>query len=445
MTFLKRIRNRLSSFQIIIIGFALLILAGALILMLPVSSQTHTVTSFDKTLFTSTSAVCVTGLVVVDTATHWSVFGQIVILILIQIGGLGVITIGTLLAMIAGKKIGLMQRQTMQNAISAPQVGGIIKLTRFVIKASLIIEGAGFLLLLPVFCTRYGGRGIWKALFISISAFCNGGFDLMGCETGEFSSLTSLSGDIYAMIVIMLLIVIGGIGFLTWEDVVKKKYHIRQYRMQSKVILVTSAVLIFVPAFILFLCDFTDQPLKERILESLFQSVTTRTAGFNTVDLSAMTSPSKMIMMALMLIGGSPGSTAGGMKTTTIAVLFANAISVFRKKKSAHFFRRRIDDSVVKCASALLFLYISLSVGTAIIINLLENITMRECLFETVSAIGTVGVTLGITPKLGLASHIILMLLMFFGRVGGLTIIYAAFKSNDKTASKYPLDNITVG
>lgn len=445
MAFLKKIRSKLSSFQIIIIGFAVMIIIGALLLMLPIASQSHTVTPFDKTLFTSTSAVCVTGLIVEDTATHWSAFGQIIILILIQIGGLGVITIGTLLTMLAGKKIGLMQRQTMQNAISAPQVGGILKLTRFVIKASFIIEGAGILLLLPAFCGQYGAKGIWKAIFTSISAFCNAGFDLMGSETGKFSSLTGFADNIYVMVIIMLLIIIGGIGFLTWEDFVKHKFRFKEYRMQSKVIIVTSAILVFAPAAIFYFTDFSTVPVKEGILESLFQSVTTRTAGFNTVDLAAMTSPGKMIMMALMLVGGSPGSTAGGMKTTTLAVLFANALSVFRKRKHAHFFKRRVDDSVVKCASAILFLYISLSVFSAIVINLMDKVPMRESLFETISAVGTVGVTLGITPQLGIVSHIILMILMFLGRVGGLTIIYAAFKGSDKVTSMFPVENITVG
>lgn len=438
-------QNKLSSFQIIILGFAGVIVLGALLLMLPISTQNGAVTPFSKTLFTATSAVCVTGLVVFDTASYWSGFGQLIILIMIQIGGLGVISVASFLSMLAGRKISLMQRQTMQNALSAPQMGGIVKLTRFIFLVSFAIEGIGALLLMPVFMTKYGIRGIWMAVFHSVSAFCNAGFDLMGNQTGQYSSLTSFAGSGYVTLVICLLIMIGGIGFLTWKDNAVKKTRFKEYSMQTKVILVTTAILIVIPAVFFFFSDFANEPLKDRICMSVFQAVTPRTAGFNTADLNKMSDAGRSVMMLLMLIGGSPGSTAGGMKTTTIAVLFANAIAVFRKRQNANCYGRRIDDSTVKNASAILFMYVFFSMLSAIIISITDGISMQMGMFETFSAIGTVGLTLGITPTLSAVSRFVLILLMFFGRVGGLTIIYAAFSQKDASTLKYPMENITVG
>lgn len=438
-------QNKLSSFQIIILGFAGVIVLGALLLMLPISTQNGAVTPFSKTLFTATSAVCVTGLVVFDTASYWSGFGQLIILIMIQIGGLGVISVASFLSMLAGRKISLMQRQTMQNALSAPQMGGIVKLTRFIFLVSFAIEGIGALLLMPVFMTKYGIRGIWMAVFHSVSAFCNAGFDLMGNQTGQYSSLTSFAGSGYVTLVICLLIMIGGIGFLTWKDIAVKKTRFKEYSMQTKVILVTTAILIVIPAVFFFFSDFANEPLKDRICMSVFQAVTPRTAGFNTADLNKMSDAGRSVMMLLMLIGGSPGSTAGGMKTTTIAVLFANAIAVFRKRQNANCYGRRIDDSTVKNASAILFMYVFFSMLSAIIISITDGIPMQMGMFETFSAIGTVGLTLGITPTLSALSRFVLILLMFFGRVGGLTIIYAAFSQKDASTLKYPMENITVG
>ena len=442
---IKIFDKKLTSFQIILIGFAGLILLGALFLMLPISSRSGNLTDFRDSLFTATSAVCVTGLVVKDTASYWSYCGQAVILILIQIGGLGVITVASMLSVLAGKKISFMQRQTIQNAISAPQIGGVVRLTRFIVKTAIAIEVIGALLLMPVFTGRYGAEGIWMSFFHSVSAFCNAGFDLMGNKTGKFSSLTSFSSNLYLNIVISFLIVSGGIGFLTWKDFAEHKLKFRDYSMQTKVIIVTTLILIVVPFLTFFFMDFSRENTNDRICMSLFQAITPRTAGFNTVDFSKMTDAGRAMIMILMLIGGSPGSTAGGMKTTTVAVLFANVIAVFGKKKNARYFNRRIDDLVVKNASTIFFMYFSLSMISALTISLVESLPMEKCLFETISAVGTVGLTLGITPELGMISHILLICLMFFGRVGGLTIIYAAFSSKDADMMKYPAGNITVG
>ena len=438
-------KRRLSSFQIIILGFAGVILLGALLLMLPISTTGGNVTPFNETLFTATSAVCVTGLIVQDTGSYWSTFGQTVILALIQIGGLGVVTVAASFALLSGRKISLMQRSTMQDAISAPKVGGIVRLTRFILRGTFLIELLGALAMLPVFCRDYGWRGIWMAVFHSVSAFCNAGFDILGTENNLYPSLTSYAGSPIINITIMLLIVTGGIGFLTWDDICENKLHFRRYRMQSKVILVTTAFLLVLPAIFFFLADFSSLPIGKRVLASFFQSVTPRTAGFNTVILSDMTGASQAVMIFLMMIGGSPGSTAGGMKTTTLAVLVANAAATFRQRESAHFFGRRIECGVVKTAATVVTMYLALFFGGAVFISTYENLPLSACLYETASAVGTVGLTLGITPQLHIPSQIVLIVLMYLGRVGGLTLIYAALSGKRAGAAKLPLDRITVG
>ncbi|MDO5411101.1 MAG: potassium transporter TrkG [Lachnospiraceae bacterium] len=438
-------RKRLTSFQIIIFGFALVILMGSFLLMLPISTQDGGGASFYDALFTSTSAVCVTGLVVHDTATYWSSFGQTVILALIQIGGMGVVTVAVSLAVISGRKIDLMQRSTMQEAISAPQMGGIVRLTEFILKMTFVFEVTGALVMLPVFASEFGvKKGIWYAVFHSISAFCNAGFDLMG-EREKFSSLTSFSSEPVINLTVMALIVIGGIGFLTWDDIREKKLHLRRYRMQSKVILTVTLLLILVPAVYFYFGELTAAPVKERIWGSLFQSVTPRTAGFNTVDLTTFSEAGIAIMIVLMIIGGSPGSTAGGMKTTTIAVLFASASAVFYRREDAHFFNRRIPIEVIRNAAAILLMYLVLFFGGGLVISRVENLPLLSCLFETASAIGTVGLSLGLTPDLGLLSRGILVVLMFFGRVGGLTLIFAAVSGTKNHSSRLPQEKITVG
>ena len=437
-------KRRLTSFQIIILGFLGVILLGALLLMLPVSSRHSGGTQFLDALFTSTSAVCVTGLVLHDTATYWSLFGQLVIMLLIQIGGMGVITVAAAFALISGRKISLMQRSTMQEAISAPKVGGIVRLTSFIIRTTLIIELLGAAAMAPVFCRDFGARGLWMALFHAVSAFCNAGFDLMGVR-GEFSSLTSYAAEPVINVTVMLLILIGGIGFLTWDDIRSNRLHVRRYRMQSKVILCATGLLLLLPALYFYVFEFGALPPKERILASLFQTVTPRTAGFNTVELTKLSDAGQSITVALMLTGGSPGSTAGGMKTTTVAVLFAAAISTFQREEYPHFFRRRIDDDAVKNAATILLMYLTLFFFGGLIISVSEGLPMLTCLFEAASAVGTVGLTLGITPGLGTLSRLILIMLMFFGRVGGLTLIFAALSGRQKNGSKYPHEKVTVG
>ena len=438
-------KKRLSSFQIIILGFVGVILLGALLLMLPISSQDRVVTPFNQTLFTSTSAVCVTGLIVQDTATHWSLFGQIIILALIQVGGLGVITMAASFVLLSGKRFSFSQRNTMQNAISAPSLGGIVRLTKFVVKGTAIIEVTGAVIMMPVFVQSHGARGVWMAIFHSVSAFCNAGFDLMGTPDRKFASLTALSDHPVVNIVIMLLIIIGGIGFMTWRDVITNKFRFKRYRLQSKIVIATSAILIAIPALLYFFYDFAQLPIAQRIFGSLFQAVTPRTAGFNTLDLNSMSKFGLAVMIILMLIGGSPGSTAGGMKTVTVAVLFKNAIASFKRKEDPECFGRRIESGTVKTATTLFLMYFTLCFMSAAVISMVEDLPFGVCIFETASAVGTVGLTLGITPGLGVISQVILILLMFLGRVGGLTIIYAALSGSTMKLTKLPKESITVG
>lgn len=439
--------KKLSSFQLILIGFALVILTGALLLTLPVSTASGKSASFADSLFTSVSAVCVTGLVTQDTATYWSQFGQVVILLLIQIGGLGVVTAATAIAFIARRKINLRQRSTMQEAVSAQQMGGVVRFTSFIFKTTFVIELIGVLLLMPVFCKDFGFlKGLWYSVFHSISAFCNAGFDLLGIRS-QFSSLTTYASNPLLNITVMLLIVSGGIGFATWDDIKTHRHHFKKYRMQSKVILVTTGILLVVPMVYFYFCEFSgwDMTIGERLLASAFQSVTPRTAGFNTVDFGKMCQGSLGLIIILMLIGGSSGSTAGGMKTNTLAVLVSSAISVFKRREDTNLFKRRIETDTIHRASAILMLYIALFLTGGIAISSIEGLPLIDCMFEVASAIGTVGLTTGITTQVGLASKIILMLLMFFGRVGGLTFIYAAYMNPKKSFSKMPVEKISVG
>lgn len=442
---LKRKHRHITSFQIIILGFLFIIIFGSLMLSLPFATRDGRCASFPDALFTATSAVCVTGLVVKDTATYWSVFGQCVILLLIQVGGMGIVTVAVSAAAISGRKIGLMQRSVMQEAVSAHHIGGIVRLAKLILKITSLTELVGAALLMPFFCRDFGPlKGIWFSVFHSVSAFCNAGFDLMGAKE-PFSSLTSYSSQPFVNFTLMALIIIGGIGFLTWEDMGKNKLHFRKYRMQSKVILAVTMLLLAVPAVIFFFFEFSSLPFGERILCSLFQSVTPRTAGFNTADLTAISQSGQMMIMILMLIGGSPGSTAGGMKTTTVAVLVSSALSVFSKKEHTHFFKRRIAEDTVRNAATIFLMYIVLFAGGGMIISRMESLPLLTCLFETASAIGTVGLSLGITAQLNTVSRLILIVLMFFGRVGGLTLIFAALSQKVNKGAKYPQEKITVG
>ena len=435
----------MSSSQLIILGFALTITIGALLLSLPFANVTGKAASLGDAIFTATSAVCVTGLVVQDTCTYWTLFGQAVIICLIQIGGLGVVTMSVALSMLSGKRIGLRQRSVMRDSISCPQIGGIVRLSGFILRATFVIEALGAFAMSFVFCRQLGlAKGIWYSVFHSISAFCNAGFDLMGFN-GKFSSLMSFVKEPLINIPIMALIIIGGLGFLSWSDIKANKLQFRYYRMQTKVIISSTVVLILLPAVFLFFLEFSGMPLGQRILASLFQSVTPRTAGFNTVDLAALSQSALVLMIILMLIGGAPGSTAGGLKITTVVALLASMVSVFRKRSHIRLFRRTAADDTVRNASAIMSLYLMLLIAGAMVINRIEGIDFVSCLFETTSAICTVGLTTGITPGLGAMSRAILITLMFCGRVGALTLVFAAVSSRSDQLSQLPTEKLTTG
>ena len=447
----KKIRRkvRLNSYQIIIIGFAATVLFGSLLLVLPFSVKEGDGASFQDAFFTATSAVCVTGLIVRDTATYWSGFGQAVIILLIQIGGVGVMTVVACIVRFTGYKIGLLQRSTLQESISAHKVGSILKTSLFIFKITLIIEFFGVVLLAPVFCSEFGFfKGLWYSVFHSVSAFCNAGFDLMGVKE-PFSSVCYFVGNPLLNVTIMLLIITGGIGFLTWQDIRTNGFRFKRYSLQSKAVIVCTLILIILPAVYFFFAEFSSEEwsglsVGEKILASFFQSVTTRTAGFNSVDLTKFSETGITVMIILMLIGASPGSTAGGMKTTTAVILFSSLISVFRREKDPHVFGRRISSETVRAAAAVLTMYLVLFTAGGMVISAAEGLPILDCLFETASAIGTVGLTLGITPALSALSKSILVFLMFFGRVGGLTLMFAFIAQKPDTGAKLPEEKISI-
>lgn len=429
----------------------MIILIGTLLLSLPIATRGPGGTPVTDCFFTATSATCVTGLIRYDTFQHWTLFGQLVIIGLIQIGGMGFMTFAILGLVLTKRKISLSQRSIMQSSISAPQIGGIVRMTKFIALGTLTIEGVGAVLLSFSFIPRFGFvKGIYFSIFHSISAFCNAGFDLMGGTTGECSSLTGVAGDWYINIIIMLLIFVGGLGFFVWHDLGVKRFRFKKLNLQSKMVLSISVGLVFLGAAILFALEYgrgmlVGMPMGEKILASLFQSVTARTAGFNSVDLTTMTEPGIFIMICLMFIGGSTGSTAGGIKTTTFWVLCVSIFTTFRRKKNVEAFGRRMEESITRTASCVFMTYLLLTVTVAVVISAIEDIPLLTTLFESVSAMATVGLTLGITSEVGMVSKLLLAFLMLCGRVGSITMLLAFSSEKRVTNSKLPLEKIQVG
>lgn len=442
--------HHLSPTKVIMWGYSLIILVGSVLLYLPVSSKSGTFTNFLDCVFTATSATCVTGLVIYDTYTHWSLFGQLVILLLIQIGGLGFMTLAISAVTLTKKHIGLRERYTMKEAISAPTVGGVVRISRFIFLTSIAIEATGALLLSIKFIPQFGiVRGIYFSIFHSISAFCNAGFDLMGIIK-PFSSLATYQGSVLVNLVICFLIIIGGLGFFVWDDIRIHKFKINKYKLHTKIVLTVTSTLILVGFLSIFIFEsrytsFDNLPIKNQILVAFFQSVAPRTAGFNTIDLASISDESQILTICLMLIGGSPSSTAGGIKTTTLAVMVLSILTELRNKKHIECFNRRIDEQTVRHAYSVLTMYLFFFLSGAILISAIDGVSVSKSIFETSSAIGTVGSTLGITSQLSAISHAILILLMYVGRVGGLTILVAFAKPYSNTVSQMPLENITIG
>lgn len=442
--------RRLSPTRMIVLGFCTIILAGTLLLKLPISTRPGQQTCFLDALFTAASATCVTGLVRFDTYTHWTLFGQLIILIMIQISGIGFASIAMWFAALAKRNISLGQRLLMQEAVAAPELDGMVRITRLILVGTFLFEAAGAVLLSFYFCPLLGiWKGIYFGIFHSVSAFCNAGFDLMGAVAPD-SSLISVSGNLYVNLVIIALIIIGGLGFLVWADIRQSKFRFRRFRLHTQVVLTVTALLIALGTILIFLFEqggtmFADKGVGEQWLVSLFQSVTFRTAGYATVPLSEMTPQSKVVSILLMLIGGSPGSTAGGMKTTTFAVLICSVYATFRQRKSVELFRRRINGDVLQTVVSIAVFYIGISLCSALVISGLEGTSFMTAMFETSSAIATVGSSLGLTGNLGKVSESILIFLMLIGRVGSVTFLLMFSSRERESKSQYPLGKIQVG
>ena len=447
---------RLTPVRLLVLGYLAVIIIGTLLLIIPFASKITGSASFMDALFTTVSASCVTGLIVRDTYTHWSTFGQVVILLLIQIGGIGFMTIVYLLLRLGGRKIGLKERTFMQEAVSAPTLSGMGKLTTTILVGTLACEGIGAFILCFRFVPDFGwGEGIWISVFTAVSAFCNAGFDLCGGKYGKFSSLTAYSGDPIVCITIPLLIIVGGLGFFVWQDIKNNKFHVRKYELHTKLVLIMTAVLVVVPTVIIVIAENT-LPWGERILSSFFTAVTPRTAGFNVLPLSgagSVRSVTIFLTIVLMFIGGSSGSTAGGIKTNTLAVLFLSVFSLIRGKRSVECFGRRLDDTNVKNAAQFVTAFLSLIVlGTVLLCLFEENnaafaeapLTPTQAVFEVVSAIATVGLTTGITPQLTIGSQIVLCVLMFLGRAGCMTVMLA-WKAPNAPTAELPLERVRIG
>lgn len=441
--------KRLSKVQTIALGFFLIIVVGTILLMLPIASRDGHSTGFLNALFTATSSTCVTGLVVVDTYTNWTLFGQVVIIGLIQIGGLGFITIGMFFSIFLKRKIGLKERNLIQESVNTLQISGMVRLVKKIVCYSLVFEGIGALLLMIRFIPRFGWlKGIWYGIFHSISAFCNAGFDLMG-QFEPYSSLTMYYDDILVNVVIMLLIVIGGIGFIVWDDISKHKWQIKKYMLHTKIVLSTTGILILGGALCFYLFERNNlllgMDVQGQVLSSFFGSVTPRTAGFNTTDTGAYTEATRMLTVILMFIGGSPGSTAGGIKTTTMMVILLYIWSNLRNKKGLNIFGRRLDEDAIKKASTVFFINLILAAACATIMCALEAVPLSDIMMEVFSAIGTVGISTGITRDITTVSKYILILLMYCGRIGSMSFALSFTEKKRSNPVQLPVERITIG
>lgn len=446
---MKKKKANWTSTMKLAVGFAVIILAGSLLLMLPVASRGREWTPFLDTLFTATSATCVTGLVVADTYQHWSLFGQLVILTLIQIGGLGFITIGAYISVLLKKKIGLRERTAIHESISTIEIAGVVRLVKRIIQGTLTFELLGAVLLSIRFVPQFGlARGIYFGIFHSISAFCNAGFDLMGIRE-EYSSLVAYEGDVLVNVTIMGLIIVSGIGFLVWDDFSRNRFRFKRYLLHSKIMLVASGVLIVSGAVLFFLFEkdgvLADMTVKEKVLGALFASVSPRTAGFNTTDLTEMGDAARLLTMILMFIGGGSGSTAGGIKVTTAVVMLLMAGATIRSTPGVNIFGRRLEEDVVRRASAIVVYNITLILAVSMVILAVQPLPFTDVFMETFSAMGTVGLSTGITRSLLPVSRILIILLMYFGRLGSLTFALVFAQRKVVPPVQQPVEKIVVG
>ena len=450
VNFFKR-KNIYTPVQILVMGFALVIFVGAVLLSLPIASQSGEVTPFIDSIFTATSAVCVTGLVTVDTGTYWTYFGKTVIISLIQIGGLGFMSIATLVFFILGKKITLKERLVMQEALNVTSLQGLVKMIKYVLIFTFSIEAIGAVLFSTQFIPQFGVvKGIYYSAFHSISSFCNAGFDLMG----NFSSVTAYADNSVIILTISALIAIGGLGFYVWVEIYNSK-GTKRLSLHSRVVIYTTIILIAVGAILMYIFEMSNpytmqgMSLKGKILSSIFASVSPRTAGFNSIPLDKMTPAGNFLTIILMFIGGSPGSTAGGLKTTTAVILFMTVVSVVKGREDTEIFERRINKELVYRSFAIAVIAMTWVVIVTMVLSITvqKGILFEYFLYEATSAFATVGLTLGVTTKLTIVGKIIIALTMFAGRVGPLTIILALakHKSSKPGNIRYPEDKILIG
>lgn len=445
---MKKIKLGMPTTRILAIGFALIILLGSVLLTLPIASRDGS-TAYLDALFTATSATCVTGLVVYDTYQNWTLFGQIVILMLIQIGGLGFMTIGVYISVLLKKKIGIKEREGIHESVSTLEIAGVVRLVRFIIRGTFTFEMIGAILLAMRFIpTRGLIKGIYYGVFHSVSAFCNAGFDLMG-DVEAYSSFAAYEGDVIVNLTIMSLIIVGGIGFIVWDDINRNKFHFRKYLLHTKIVLAATIVLVFGGALLFLIIEnhatLEGLSVKGKVLGALFSSVTARTAGFNTTDTAALTNPGKMLTMLLMFIGGSSGSTAGGVKTTTFVVTLCFAYAMIKRTQGTNLFGRRLEDEALKKANAVLFINLSLAFAAAFVILLVQPFGFSDVLFEVFSAIGTVGMSTGITRDLLPVSKVVIVLLMYCGRLGSLGFALTFAQSKIIAPVQQPVEKIIVG
>lgn len=442
-------RKSLSHIQIIALGYFLITLAGTFLLMLPFATRSGVSAPFGTAIFTSVSASCVTGLVLENTVTYWSLFGQIVILALIQLGGLGYMTIATVFYRLIIRKHGLREKVIMAESINTTRMNNFSSLIKKIFLGSIIIEFTGAVLLSIRFVSLFGwAKGIYYGVFHSISAFCNAGFDLLGSPT-PFNSLVAFNNDPLVILVISALVILGGLGFLVWDDISLKRFRFKKLNLHSKIVLTVSAVLLCLGTLLFFIFEnnklFSDMSFSSKLLNSFFSAVTPRTAGFNTVDIASFSEASKLLTIILMFIGGSSGSTAGGIKTTSLFIIFAFVASKVRGKDSISAFNKSIKDEFLHKALLVSTINMSLALTGTFIIAAVEPASLSNIFIETFSAISTVGLSAGLTSSLGVVSQIVLMILMFCGRVGSVSFAAALFEKRNPAPITYPAESITVG
>lgn len=431
----------LSAMQVIVVVFLAIILAGTMFLMLPAASKNGTATPFVTALFTATSCTCVTGLALVDTATHWSGFGQTVMLLMIQVGGLGFMTVVTLFFFAVRHRIGLKERLIMAQTLGMDKLSGIVKMVKKILLRTLVIELVGAAILTIRFWFQMPlEKALWWGVFHAISAFCNAGFDIMGAvEVG--GSLVDYVGDPVVNVTLMLLIALGGLGFFVWDDVLSKR-QFRKCSVYTRLVLLISLILTVGGGVLFAVLEWHNPatlgalPVGEKLLAAMFQSVTTRTAGFYTIPQGNLTGASLALTDVLMLIGGSSGSTAGGVKTVTMGVLLLSVIATARGRSRVTVFHRTISEKQIRDAVCVVVMVVMLAVIGAMYLSMANGLDFESCIYETISALATVGLTTGITPQLGLLSHLMLIVFMFFGRVGIMTISLG-FLLSDQAEERY--------